>query len=198
MTRRSLVVLVILALAGAVLGSLLAWIGLAKRAPPAPIDPVPRTAVLIDHQGKPLDLSALRGRPAIVFFGFTFCPDVCPTHLGHLAKILHGLGPDADRVTALFISVDPERDTPEKLREFVACFHPRLIGATGTPALVAAAAKSFGASYRRSDAVAPDPAWYLIDHSTQMYVLDRDGRWCATFGAETPIPVATDLIRRLL
>jgi protein SCO1/2 len=195
MSRRPIIVLiVILALTGVVLVAAV----LSRSTAPPPIDPVPRTFSLTDHDGRRLDLASLRGKPVLVLFGFTFCPDVCPTEMGSLAALMRTLGPDADRLSVVFISVDPKRDTPAKIKDFVQLFDRRIIGCTGSEAEVQAAATSFGAWFKRSDAKAQDPSWYLIDHSANTYLLDRAGRWVGTIDSRTPLSTAVDAVRRLL
>jgi protein SCO1 len=163
-----------------------------------PVDPAPRELDLVDHHGQPFRLSAHRGQVVLVFFGFTFCPEICPGELAHVAQVLRLLGPDAERVLPLFVSVDPDRDTPDVLAGFAPFFDPRILGLTGSATAVAVAARDFGATFRRSDAITVDPAWYLIDHSTSTYVLDADGRWCDTITSRMPAGEAAARIRRLI
>jgi protein SCO1/2 len=98
---------------------------------------------LVDSEGRAVTDADFRGRFMLVYFGFTYCPDVCPTSLTYIAQALDRLGPDADKVVPVFITVDPERDTPEQLKEYVRHFHPKLVGLTGTPEQIAAAAKAY-------------------------------------------------------
>ncbi|MEQ9639607.1 MAG: SCO family protein, partial [Alphaproteobacteria bacterium] len=135
---------------------------------------------LVDHRGNRVNQADFAGQWQLVFFGFTFCPDICPTTLATIAQVLDSLGARTDRLTPLFITVDPERDTPEVLAEYVAAFHPRIVGLTGTTEQVRAAARSFRIYHgRQADEYAPDG--YVMSHSGYIYLMDTEGRYEAVF-----------------
>ena len=126
-----------------------------------------------------------RGKWLLVYFGYTFCPNSCPTALMDISLVLAQLGGDADAVQPLFITVDPQRDTPDILRQYTRSFDPRIIGLSGDPQQIADAAKAYGAYYtpRKLDPGAED---YLIDHSSYIYLMDPAGRFAHGFEADTP------------
>jgi protein SCO1/2 len=129
---------------------------------------------LLDHTGKPRTLADYKGKVAIVFFGYTQCPDVCPTTMAEMASVMQKLGPQADQVQVLFITLDPERDTPELLASYVPAFDKRFVGLYGTPEQTAKTAKDFKVFYSKVPGTAPGS--YTIDHMAGSYVFDRDGR----------------------
>ncbi len=131
---------------------------------------------LTDQNGAPIRLQDLRGNVVLLSFGFTRCPNICPTTLGNLAAVFRRLPPEAqERTKVVFISVD-ERDTPSELKEYVPFFHPSFIGVTGSAKDIATTARAFGASFRKAPpAAGTDPEDYLIDHSTYMHLIDPDG-----------------------
>jgi len=131
-----------------------------------------KTLALTDHNGKPRMLEEFRGKAVVVFFGFTQCPDVCPTTLADVAGALKKLGPDAARVQVLFVTVDPERDTPQLLAQYVAAFDPGFIALRGDLPATQAAAKEFKIFFEKRKT----GGGYTIDHSAQSYVLDGQGR----------------------
>jgi len=137
------------------------------------------TFELIDQRGKPFSGAALAGRPYAIFFGFTHCPDVCPTTLMTLSNTLQRLGADADRLRILFVSVDPERDTPEHLRQYLAAFDARIIGLTGSEAQIASAAKDWKVFHNK---IPEDDGSYTIVHSAYVYLMDRANRIVDTLG----------------
>ncbi len=124
--------------------------------------------------GKPVTLSAFRGKVVVIYFGYTFCPDVCPTTMAHMAQAMRQLGQRADGVQVLMISVDPGRDTPASLAEYLAHFDPRFMGLTGTPEQIAAAATQFGVFFEKHEGTAA--TGYLVDHTATTMALDRQGR----------------------
>lgn len=128
---------------------------------------------LVDHNGTPRKLADFSGKALVVFFGFTQCPDVCPTALAELSQVMQKLGPDADRVQVLLVSVDPERDTPEILKQYVTTFDPRFLGLTGTEEQVRKTAASFKAYYAKVPS--KDGATYTMDHSAGFYLFDPKG-----------------------
>ena len=129
---------------------------------------------LIDDRGRPVSGARYRGQVAVLYFGYTHCPDVCPTTLAHLTVVLQNLGQLADRVRVLFVSVDPRRDTPAVLREYVHAFGPHIVGLTGTPDEIARVAKRYRVaySYGRPDAQGN----YTVNHSAALFVFDAQGR----------------------
>jgi protein SCO1/2 len=129
---------------------------------------------LTDHTGKPRTLADFRGKAVVVFFGFTHCPDVCPTALGTLAEAKRQLGPDGERVQGIFISLDPERDTPKLLANYVPAFDASFLGLVGDAQATAEVAKEFKVMYQKSPGKTPDS--YTIDHSAGMFVFDPEGR----------------------
>lgn len=134
---------------------------------------------LVDQNGRPAPDQRFRGRWMLIFFGFASCPDICPTALGTLASALDWLGPAADRIQPLFITLDPRRDTPAALAAYTAAFDRRILGLTGTPAQVAAAARAYRvhASVHRTG---PGPDDYTIDHPGTLWAVRPDGRFAAT------------------
>jgi protein SCO1/2 len=146
----------------------------------------------------PVELADLHGKVVLIYFGYTWCPDICPTNLGIMALALRGLTPDElEQVQALFVSVDPQRDTPERLRDYAAYFHPAILGVTGTESEIAEAAKRYGAAYRRAEQ--PDSAMgYIVDHSAYTYVVDPAGRLVATLDHATPSETLLSTIRQFL
>lgn len=128
---------------------------------------------LTDHTGTRRSLSDFQGKVTVVFFGYTHCPDICPTTLSELAATMNLLGEKAKQVQVLFISVDPARDTPDLLAQYVPAFHPSFIGLTGSPEDIAKVAKQYQAFYKRHDAGEGKP--YTMDHSAGSYVFDRQG-----------------------
>jgi protein SCO1/2 len=150
---------------------------------------------LVDENGRPFTDEDLKGKPFLVFFGFTHCPDVCPTSLFELSEILRGLGPDANKISALFISVDPERDTPAVLKDYLSSFDPHLRGLTGSPEAIAAAAKEYRAYYKK---VPLEDGDYTMDHSALVYLMDKDGRFIAPFNIKQPPAVADAELRKYL
>ena len=135
---------------------------------------------LLDHEGRTVSQDDFAGRWQLVFFGFTHCPDICPTTLAYMGSALDLLGPDADEVAPLFVTVDPERDTPAVLKDYVANFHPRLIGLTGSEAQVAEAADAFKV-YHEKIAQETAPHDYMMAHAGYIYLMAPDGRFEAVF-----------------
>ncbi len=133
-----------------------------------------RTLALTDHRGAPRTLQDFRGKAVVLFFGFTQCPDVCPTTLADMAQVMRQLGPDAKRVQVLFVTVDPERDTQEVLAKYVPAFHPDFLGLRGSLDATRAAAKEFKVYFEKRPA--DTPGSYSVDHSAQAYVIDPQGR----------------------
>jgi protein SCO1/2 len=129
---------------------------------------------LVDHNGQPRSLGDFRGKVIVVFFGFTHCPDVCPTTLAELARALQKLGADGDSVQVLMVTVDPERDTPEVLKQYVTALDPRFLGLTGDADAIARTAREFKVFYQKSPDATPET--YSVDHSSGSYVFDPQGR----------------------
>ncbi|KZD12401.1 electron transport protein SCO1/SenC [Oceanibaculum pacificum] len=152
---------------------------------------------LTAHTGETVTERNYLGKWQLVFFGFTHCPDICPTTLAEVATVMDGLGEAARNVQPLFISIDPERDRPAAMAEYVAAFHPALIGLTGEPEAVAEAAQSFYAYYEmqpQSDA----PDGYTMSHSSALYLLDPNGRFVHLFSYGTPAAeIVEDLKEKL-
>ncbi|WP_085317682.1 SCO family protein [Derxia lacustris] len=147
---------------------------------------------LTGHDGQPRTLAQFKGKAVVLFFGFTHCPDICPTTMAVLSQAMKQLGPDADKVQVLFVSVDPERDTPELLGHYVPAFDPRFIGLTGTPEQVAEVARQWRAFYQKVPGSTPDS--YSVDHFAGMYVLDAQGQLRLFLrGEQPPADIAADL-----
>jgi cytochrome oxidase Cu insertion factor (SCO1/SenC/PrrC family) len=164
---------------------------------PAPTQPA-RPFRLTTHTGKTFTDADLLGKPTLLYFGFTFCPDICPTELGYVAKVMRALGADGDRVRPVFISVDPGRDTPQKLADYVPLFDKRLIGLIGSQAETDVICAAYGVFHQKSTPVSKDPTYYLIDHSSTIFLLDAQGRIADTLDSDTPVVAAVARVRRVL
>jgi protein SCO1/2 len=152
---------------------------------------------LVDHTGKAVSDKDFRGRHMLVFFGFTFCPDVCPSGLQVMAAALDRLGPKADRIQPIFITIDPERDRPEQLASYVASFHPRLVGLTGSLEAVTAAAKAYRVYFKKAKDES-STAEYTFDHTSFIYLMDAKGEYVAHFTHATSPEVIAERLRKVL
>ena len=150
---------------------------------------------LVDQDGKTVGPDDLAGRPSLVFFGFTHCPDVCPTTLSEISEWLDALGSDADALNAVFITVDPERDDVAAMAEYVSYFHPAIKGWTGTPEQIAMAAESFRVNYERVPAGDGD---YTMNHTAGVFLFDASGRHRSVIDPHEPREFAVPKIRRIL
>jgi len=133
-----------------------------------------RDFALTDHTGKPRTLADYRGKAVVIFFGYTQCPDACPTTLSALAEAMNKLGPDADRVQVLFVTVDPDRDTPALLAQYAPAFDPRFAALYGDAAATDRVAKEFKVIYQKQPGATP--ATYTVDHSAGVFLFDPQGR----------------------
>jgi protein SCO1 len=133
---------------------------------------------LIDQNGKPLTDQDMKGKPFLVFFGYTHCPDICPATLFDVSEVLRAMGQDADKSGALFITVDPERDTPAAMKDYLSSFDPHLIGATGDAKQVEAAEKTYRVYAKK---VPGEKGDYSMDHTALVYLMDKQGRFVAPF-----------------
>lgn len=148
---------------------------------------------LVDQNGHQITDVDLKGRPFLVFFGYTHCPDVCPTTLFDVSEVLRALGSDADRAGALFITVDPERDTPAVLKDYLSSFDPHLRGATGDRAAIDVVEKAYRVYAKK---VPTQSGEYSMDHTALVYLMDKDGRFVAPFNLKRkPEEAAADLRR---
>lgn len=142
--------------------------------------------LLIGPDGQAVSDQDWRGRFQLIAFGYTYCPDICPTTLVEMADILKQLGERAENLQGIFISVDPERDTPQSLQTYTRFFDPRILGLTGSPALVQAAARNFKVRYEKVVKDVGDPKLYAVDHSAGMYLLGPTGGFIKKYGYGTP------------
>lgn len=150
---------------------------------------------LEDQNGKPFTDAQMKGRPFLVFFGYTHCPDICPTTLFEMSQLMKALGPDASRVGALFITVDPDRDTPKVLKDYLSNFDPHLRALTGTQTQIDAAIKEYRVYAKK---VPLENGDYSMDHTAIVYLMDRDGHFVAPFDmTRKPQAEAADLRRYL-
>ncbi|BBO01162.1 MULTISPECIES: SCO family protein [Bradyrhizobium] len=150
---------------------------------------------LTDQNGKAVTDKSLKGKPTLIFFGYTHCPDVCPTSLFEISEVLRALGKDADKVNAVFISVDPERDTPATMKEYLSSFDPHLEGLSGDPAETAKVITSYRVYAKKVPTKDGD---YTMDHTALIYLMDRDGRFVSPFNLKrTPEEAAADLKKYL-
>ncbi|MFZ5731165.1 MAG: SCO family protein [Pseudomonadota bacterium] len=166
--------------------------GLQKVAAPAAIG---GPFQLVDHDGKTVTEQNLKGKPTLIFFGFTHCPDVCPTALFEMSELLRAMGKDGDRVNAYFVSVDPERDSVAKMKDYLSSFDPRLKGLTGDPAAVEKIVTSYRVYAKKVPLKDGD---YTMDHTALIYLMDREGRFVRPFDIKRkPEDAASDLKRYL-
>lgn len=151
---------------------------------------------LPDEAGQQRESAEFRGRYLLVFFGFTNCPDVCPTTLSEVAQVMEDLGPDADRVQPIFISIDPERDRALGIDDYTSAFHPAILGLAGDQVATTAAASSFRIYFEREeDAAAPDG--YTMSHSPGLFLVGPDGQWLRQYAYGTPAEdILSDLKER--
>jgi protein SCO1/2 len=200
MTQRSARLLLALGafVAGLVLFSAVIFIVTGRA--PAPVSMASAVGgpfTLVDQNNKPITDQDMKGHPFLVFFGFAHCPDICPTTLFDVSEIFRALGNDAGAkdVRALFISVDPERDTPAVLKDYLSSFDPRVIGVTGGPAAIAAAEKAYRVYAKK---IPLDGGDYTMDHTAIVYLMDKDGHFVAPFNTKRrPQEAAADLKRYL-
>lgn len=148
---------------------------------------------LTDTAGATVTDATFRGRWMLIYFGYTYCPDVCPTELQTIAAALDQMGAQADKIVPIFITVDPDRDTPAHMAEYVKLFHDRLIGLTGTTEQVAAAAKTFRVYYAKTQSKTASD--YLMDHSSFVYLVGPDGQFRALLKGGTPPEVLAKSIQ---
>jgi protein SCO1/2 len=195
-TSRVLLVLSAFALGAVLFFAVVLLVGSPKSGPVATAGAgVGGSFQLVDQNGRAVSNQDMKGKPFLVFFGFTHCPDVCPTTLFEVSEILRGLGAEADRAAALFITVDPERDTPDRLKEYLSSFDPHLRGLTGDPAAVATVLKAYRVYAKKVPVEGGD---YTMDHTALVYLMDKEGRFVAPFNLKRkPDEAAADLRRYL-
>jgi len=196
MNRTTRPLVIVAAFAGSLLVGLVLMLwtmgGLRSVAAPAAIG---GPFALTDQAGQTVTEKDLEGRPTLIFFGFTHCPDVCPTSLFEISEVLKAMGKDADRVNAYFISVDPERDTDAAMKDYLSSFDPHLKGLTGGPDAVAKVISGFRVYARKVPLKDGD---YTMDHTALIYLMDRDGHFVSPFNLKrTPEEAAADLKRYL-
>ncbi|MCB1886097.1 MAG: SCO family protein [Rhodocyclaceae bacterium] len=150
--------------------------------------------LLMDSQGHSIDETTFAGRFQLITFGYTFCPDVCPTTLAEMAQVLEALGDGAAGLQPIFITVDPARDTPEVVGRYTAFFDARIVGLTGAPALVARVAENYRVRFEVVREPGAAEAEYSVDHSAGMFLLGPAGEYLTKFAYGTPVPV---IVRRL-
>ncbi len=148
---------------------------------------------LVDARGKRVTDRDFRGKFMLVFFGYTHCPDVCPTELQNMAEVLDKLGPEAAGLAPIFISVDPERDNAEALSQYLKNFSPRITGLTGSPAEAASAAKAYRVYFRKA---AGGPDDYTVDHSAFVYLMDKEGNYLTHFTFNTSPDTVAGVIKK--
>jgi protein SCO1/2 len=178
----------VLAVAGA------AFALLPRDAAPAPAD-IGGPFRMTDQDGREVTEAVLKTGPTVVFFGFTYCPEVCPTTLARLTSWMRDLGPAADRLNVLFVSVDPQRDTPAQLKQYLSSFDPRIRGLSGSPEALAAMARDYKAYYSR---VELPGGGYTMDHSATLYLFDRKGRFREVIGYGEEGPTALAALKQLV
>ncbi|MCE1234987.1 MAG: SCO family protein [Hyphomicrobiales bacterium] len=161
----------------------------------APVAGIGGEFSLLDQTGKPFTEKDLLGHPNLVFFGYTFCPDVCPTTLLEAEGWMKELGADADRVKVIFVTVDPERDTPAKLKDYLASFDPRFIGLSGSREETDKALKAYRVFARKVEGKGGD---YTMDHTAAVYLIDPQGRFVGIINFQEDTAKAMTKIRRLL
>jgi cytochrome oxidase Cu insertion factor (SCO1/SenC/PrrC family) len=149
---------------------------------------------LADPAGSVRELAQFRGKVVLLYFGYTQCPDVCPTDLARIGAMLRSLGAAADAIQPLFVTLDPERDTPAVLREYAAAFHPSFIALRGSEAETRRVATSYKVFYEK----VPQPSGYFIDHTPLTFLLDRDGKYIAFFPPGTPADRMAVMVRESL
>lgn len=161
-------------------------------------EPLRPRYLLMDAKGRAVTNETFPEQFQLISFGYTFCPDVCPTTLAEVADVMKQLGPLAERVQPVFITVDPARDTPVNLQQYADFFDPRIIGLSGAPALVAKVAKNYKVRYEivREPNAAPDA--YTVDHSAGLYVLAPGGNFVKKFAYGTPVSQIVDGLRQLI
>ena len=152
---------------------------------------------LTDQTGRKVTDKDFRGHYMLVFFGYTYCPDICPTELQVMSAALDNLGAKADAIQPIFITFDPQRDTPEVLKQYFTNFHPRLVGLTGTPEEIAVAAKAYRVFYNRLENTS-GPDTYLMDHSTITYLMDKQGKFLKHFSYSTDAAALAQDLEKLI
>ena len=155
-------------------------------------EPVGGPFALTDQAGAIRRDGDFRGKLMLVYFGFSYCPDICPTDLQEISRALDLLGPAGDIIQPIFVTLDPERDTSAHLAEYVQLFHPRLIGLTGSPAEIRGVADAYKVYYRKVDTAGGD---YTVDHTAYVYLLDQQGRYLGFFPPNTPAERMLTIIR---
>jgi protein SCO1/2 len=153
---------------------------------------------LVGHDGKPVTDQAFRGKYMLVFFGFTHCPDICPAELQVMSAALDELGPKANDIIPIFITLDPERDTPQAVTDYVRNFSPRFVGLTGSPEQIAQAAKAYRVTYTKFQEEGAKPDDYTIDHSALVFLMGKDGEYVTHFAYGTPAAKMAETLRRYL
>lgn len=171
------------------------WLGLFERSE-APTLGAPTIGrfQLLDQDRKPFDNAAMAGKPAVVFFGFTYCPDICPTTLAAMTALLAQLGDDGDNLGVFFVTVDPDRDTPEEIKTYLSSFDRRIRGLTGSEDQIKALARPLGvyfAKVKSGDS-------YTMDHTASVFLLDSQGRFRGTIAYGEDSAVALEKVRKLL
>jgi protein SCO1 len=150
---------------------------------------------LRSQTGEIVDSNALKGRPYAIFFGFTHCPEICPTTMMDMARLLERAGPRAKDFKVYFVSVDPERDTPEVLRSYLSSFEPHMVGLTGTPEEIAQVAKEFRVYYKKVPTTGGD---YTMDHTAVVYLMGADGKFANALGFQEPEDRALAKLKSLM
>jgi protein SCO1/2 len=149
---------------------------------------------LTSHEGKPFTDNELKGKPFAVFFGFTHCPEVCPTTLYDLTQDLESLGSDSDKMRVAFITVDPAQDTPELMKTYLSSFDPRIVGLTGTDEEIAAVAKAYKIYYRK----VPTDSGYTMDHSATIFLMDSKGDFYGTSNFQETSEIRRSKLKQLI
>jgi protein SCO1/2 len=154
--------------------------------------------LLMDTRGRTVTDKDFVGSFQLISFGYTYCPDICPTTMAEMSLVMKRLGELSEQLQPIFITVDPERDTPEALGRYVAYFHPRAIGLTGSPELIRRVADNFKVRYEKHYEPGGDRTSYSVDHSAGMYLLGPDGRFVTKFAYATPVSKITERLRTIM
>ena len=183
-----------LALVAAILAGLLVFQAVGK-SPALPTVAIGGPFHLIDTENRPVTEKGLLGKPTAIFFGFTYCPEVCPTTLAEMTAALKDLGRDADKLNMVFVSVDPERDTPAQMKLYLSNFDPRIKGYTGTVEQTDAAARAYRVYHQK----VPTPGGgYTVDHSSAVYLFDKRGRFVEPIGYGSPHDRVVAQLKRII